>query len=214
MNDVVPLEGWGKANSLRGREYHELAIAFLDDFPVGGPAFSIMKFDEWAHRRGLLNVPFGAMKKSDAWLAHLQRRHHLRYNINKAAAHTRMSEAGAEPYIIESVRQDFLEVRPLHRAISENSIGERLESLVKTKRRQLSYLMQSADWEQLPPHERVVAEVIYDDISAFGSRVTFEADQITGKLRRLEARLKLALQRGELKASNGGVAALLEDKEE
>src|SRR5690349_4656093 len=88
-SDVSIDRPWGKANPRRGAGHTDTALMFLRDHPVG-ETLTPEKFDEWAQRLGLLNVPTGAPKQSDAWLAHLQRRHQLRYNINKAATHPRM----------------------------------------------------------------------------------------------------------------------------
>lgn len=84
-----------------------------------------------------------------------------------------------------------------------------MSSLCITKRRQLGYLMQSADWSLLPPHERAFAESLYDDINSFARRVNDDAGDLSNKFRKLEGKLKKAIE-GGLESANGGIAAVLE----
>jgi hypothetical protein len=203
--DTITERPWGKANPRRGAGHTSTAVAFLKDHPVG-ETLSPEAFDEWAQRHGLLNVPTGAPKQSDAWLAHLQRRHQLRYNINKAASHPRMDT----PFVIEAVGRDLWEVRSPHIAITRSDMLQRVETLLVAKRKQLNYLMQSADWSILPPYERVIAEEIYNDIDAFQEDVERQASRLGRRLVRLEHKIRRAVETGEVQPVNGGIKAILD----
>lgn len=204
---------WGKANEKRGHNYHPLALQFLKEFPIG-TVLSPEQFDSWAQHKGQLNVPEKAQKKSDAWLAHLQRRHQLRYNINKAGTHPRMYESGSIAFTIDGAGPGTWEVRAPHTAIGQHELPARIVSLTKTKRRQLAYLMQSADWSVLPPHERMIAEALYDDIDTFEKVVDLQSQQLTMKFEKLEGKIRRAMAQGQLQSTNGGISGLLESPEE
>ena len=207
---------WGEANKLRGIAYHDHALAFAGAFEVG-KTLTPDAFDEWAHQRGYMpQRPETMDKRSDSWLAHLQRRHELRYRINQAATHPRMTDSGAKSFIIVALRRgpnpkdQLWEVRSPEAAIAQHEAARRIESLITTKRRQLAYLMQSADWAQLPPAERIVAEELHSDITYYEQRVVLESKQLEDKFGRLRLKLKRAVAAGELKPINGGVRALTE----
>jgi lipopolysaccharide biosynthesis protein len=154
--------------------------------------------------------PEDTPKNSDAWLGHLQRRHQHRAKINKAATHPRMYEKEhSSAFTIAAVAGGF-EVRATHTAASKNELAKRLATLTVTKRKQLAYLMQSTDWLNLPPHERAVAETIYDDIVALEEDTSKSAERISSKLERLEHRIQRALDAGDICSQNGGIQRLLE----
>lgn len=192
------------ANPRRGANHVDMALAFLHDHPVG-TSLQPDAFDRWVQHRGFMNVPLGAPKDSDAWMAYLQRRHHLRYNINKAASHPRMQT----PFVIETVGPGLWEVRPPQVAISRTKMLAQMESLVGTKRKQLRYLMESADWSILPPHDRAIAETLYDDIDMFQRKVELETECLGQKFTKLEHKLRVALETGALRPQDGGIRALL-----
>lgn len=204
---------WGQANKNRGIRFHDLAMAFVDKFPIG-TALSDAQLDRWAAQQKQLKVPpQGTSKDADAWLAHLQRRHQFRYSLNKAGAHPRMTENGSTPFVVESVSQGVYEVRSPHDALHKQTMPQKVESLVRTKRKQLTYLMQSADWDQLPPAERIYAESLYDDIENFESRVDNEATMIDRKLEKLRSKLLIGIQSGRITPKNGGIKAMIEKKD-
>jgi hypothetical protein len=196
---------WGKANPNRGANYIDDAMAFIKQFPIGSK-LSPEAFDEWAQKRGALNVPTGAPKQSDAWKAYLQRRHELRYGINRAATHPRMEP----PFVIDAISFGLWEVRTPQMSISQNKILVGVQSLFNTRRRQLAYLMQSADWSALPVHERIFAENLYDQIDNFREDVERHANRLTLQFSRLESKLRTAIESGEVHCENGGIQRLLE----
>jgi len=213
LNPVQPVEEkpWGKANPLRGINFIDHAIAFGREFPIG-TVLSVENFDRWAAGRGLFVLPpKGAPKSGDTWLAHLQRRHQVRHNLCKASAHPRMET----PYTIQSLTGHAkFEVMSPEQAVSRNNIIRRLDNLLNTKRKQLNYLMQSADFGILPPEEKAVAESIYDDIEGFSRRVHLETELLDNKLYKLQARIRQSLERGEIRPQNRSFQRLIEFPEE
>jgi hypothetical protein len=199
---------WGMANPRRGIHHIDPALAFVRDFPIG-TVLSPDAFDRWAHQRGLLNVPIGAPKQADVWKAHLQRRHELKYRINRASTHPRMTEFGVSPFTIEKAGRDAWEVRAPHVAISQSRFTEQIVSLLVTKKRKLGYLMQSADWSVLPPHERAFAEALYDDIDGFGQMMDMQAGILHAKFAKLEAKIRRGLESGEMQPKNHGFQTIL-----
>ena len=204
-DDIVD-KPWGEANPRRGENHDMEAKMFVGAFPVG-TVLTASAFDEWAHSKGLLNVPVGAKKKSDAWLAHLQRRHQLRYGINMAGSHPRMETR----FVLEAIGQNVWEVRSPETAIAQNQIVKRIESLTQTRRKQLAFLMQSADWSAIPTYERIFAESLFDDIDSFGETVEQSARHLTNKFARLKHNLQVAVERGDIQPRNGGIRAIVDD---
>ena len=94
-------------------------------------------------------------------------------------------------------------------AASKAEIVKKIKTLAVTKRRQLGYLMQSADWTALPMHERAIAEALYDDIDNFVVDTKTSADRISYKLAKLERRMQEMLTSGEVTPRNGGLQQLL-----
>jgi hypothetical protein len=182
---------------------HRAAIQFVMDFQIG-MTLTPFQFDEWARKYRLLNTPPDIPKQSDAWLAHLQRRHQLRYNINKEALRLE------SPYIIEAVGGKVWEVRTPATAISKNRIAHRVQTLTVTKRRQLRRLMASADWSMLPPHERTVAEALSDDIDLFAGATKYHAEALETKFIKLQLKLKHAVESGDVYPVNDGLKQLIE----
>jgi hypothetical protein len=199
---------WGDANPRRGLNYREYAKTFVKDHPVG-TVISGDDLDHWLQKMQLLTIPpLDSPKDSDAWLGHLQRRHITRNRINKAATHPRMTEENSTPFIILAIQGGF-EIRAPHTAITKSELPRKLKTLIETKRKQLAYLMQSADWTALPPHERSVAETLYDDIDNFTDDIKIGADRISRKLAKLESRIKRALDDGSIKPKGNAIKQLL-----
>lgn len=209
---------WGVEHPLRGASYNELALSFSRLFPVGS-TLTPTDFDTWAVGVGAYShsVPTPGKRKgadgnsSDRWMAHLQRRFQLRANINKAGSHTRITSHGSRSFVIDQTAHQTLEVRAPEVALAHNNMTDRLTSLCVHKRKNLGYLMQSADWEALPPHERTVAETLFDDIDMFISDINNKALWLNNKFVKLEMKIKRALQDGSVKSRNGGFDRLLSE---
>lgn len=201
------------ANKMRGKPFHDHAVAFAEAFPIG-TALTPEKFDEWAHQRGYLNVPKGAPKSSDVWLAHLQRRHQLRYSINKAAMHPRMREENRVPYTIDFAGPNLWEVRNIVEAINRDDTARKLARLSVVQRRKLLYLQQSEDFVQLPPYLRMAVVDISADIDSALEKTALEAKDLERRIERITERVRASIESGEVKPSNGGIAALLTEHDE
>tara|TARA_R110000868_G_scaffold378645_1_gene644121 strand:+ start:938 stop:1627 length:690 start_codon:yes stop_codon:yes gene_type:complete len=210
IEEVTP--PWGNANPMRGMNFHDVAMAFGHDYPIG-TQLSVDAFDTWAasHNYYQHEVPANPERSSDAWLAHLQRRFQLRANLNKAATHPRMNTAVSRAYTVDNVSHQTLQVKSPEVALSTNNMAVRLQSLCGTKRRNLSYLMQSADWSQLPPHEQAVAESLYDDIDKFERDISSNSSWLTEKFTKLELKIRRAIESGKIVSQNGGFQKLLSD---
>ena len=199
---------WGQASDRRGMGYADLAKKFLVSFPLNSKIHPD-QFDAWLHQHGMLVLPpANSPKNSDAWLSHLQRRHIMKGRLNKAASHPRMASEGSTAFSIVAIGGG-LEVLASHLAVSKIELPNKLKTLAVTKRQQLAYLMQSADWSALPPHERAIGEEIYSDIDAFVEDTGTRADRISAKLARLEHRIGAMLASGEIVPRNGGFTQML-----
>jgi hypothetical protein len=202
---------WGEANPLRGAGYTEIATAFVLDFPVGTQIL-VEEFDEWAQNRGILDVPEGARKGSAIWKAHIDNRHKLKTGINAAGTHPRMDT----PFILDVTSEGKTwEVRAPQVAMKKRDKQlSRLATLVSTNRKQLAYLMQSADWHALPIHERIFAESLYDDITQLWKEVQSKVVFFGEKYGKLESRLRKSVASGEITPRNGGIKGIIASKKQ
>jgi hypothetical protein len=200
---------WGEANPQRGVNYSEIAAAFVLEFPVGTEIL-IEDFDEWASKSGFLDVPTGARKNSGAWKAHIDNRHKLKTGINAAGPHPRMDT----PFVLDIVTEGKVwVVRSPHEAMKRRDKKlSRLATLVNTNRRQLAYLMQSADWHALPAYERVFAESLYEDINQLWKEVQDKVTFYGEKYSKLESRLRKSVAAGEITPLNGGIKGIIAPK--
>jgi len=199
---------WGKANDRRGVKRTQLAVEFVKDYPIG-TVLSAEALDIWLQDHGMLTVPpKDAPKNSDAWLGHLQRRHIIRNQINKAATHPRLLEKGSTPFSIDALAGGF-EVRAPHQAISKSEVPRKVQSLVGTKKRQLAYLMQSTDFPVLPEAIRETAEEIFDAIQNYAEDIRTGANRLDKQFTKLQRKIQLKLEAGSIVPTNGGIKQLL-----
>jgi hypothetical protein len=99
-----------------------------------------------------------------------------------------MIEAGEQPFIIEARSGGLYEVLVPHDS----------NKLMQTKHRQLGWLMQAEEWEDLKPDEQVMAKALYDDISLLGRTLNAHLDSLDQKFNRLSARLRQGIQDGRV----------------
>lgn len=211
-------EAWGKVNDRRGTayagngvSYTDYAVDFSRSFPIG-TILTHSQFDQWLQYRGLLVIPSAdAPKNSDAWMGHLQRRYQNRDKLNKAAIHPRMRERGSVPFLIAAYAGGY-EIQAPHTAAVHSHLGDDITSLTETKKKQIAYLMQSADWTQLPPYERAVAQEIFEAINEFSEDIKTGADRIGRKLVRLEGRIRTSMERGEMQSLDGSLRRLVDHR--
>jgi hypothetical protein len=195
-----------------GKRYRQAAKDFIIYYPIGSQ-LTWDEFTQFAVNYGLLDTALLPSqqdmqnKQSDAWLAHLQRRHQARAKINNSARHDVMNDYGGA-YTIEASGGALI-VRSTAVALAENTAAKKIKSLSSTKKNQLNRLMQSTDWDQLPPHEKGLAETISIDIDNFVARIVLESNQLEQKFRRVAHRLSSLVQTGQINAPNGGITGLL-----
>jgi len=200
-----------KANEKRGLGYHEQAIDFIRQFPIG-TTLSPRQFDDWSCANGSMPAPATTEKGSEGWMAHLQRRHQFRYSLNKAGAHPRMTRDGLTPFVIETLSQGTWTVRSTHGAIQHNRMSSVVISLVTTKKRQLRHLIESTDWESLPVAERVHTEDLLEGIEDYAKRVQLDGELLHQRFERLGAKLRRLTESGAIKSRNGGIKAITDGK--
>jgi hypothetical protein len=198
----------GEAAKSRG-PHQDKAIQFAKDFRVGSE-LTAEDFDAWAHNLGFLNVPMMAPKGSDAWKAHLQRRHELRHKINNAATHPRMLAVGLAPFTIEAISQGRWEILTPHAAIIRDRLPRKVQGIIAQGKRKLRYLRESIDYPSLPPETRFLTESIDSSIDDFAGEVDYKATLIQKRITQLEQRVRKAKEIGLFNPTNGGVAAFLE----
>lgn len=195
---VDPLER--PANPRRGLTAAEPAEGFVQAFPVGS-RLTPEQFDGWAKDQGLLTVPEVTDRQSDAWKAHLQRRHELKFRLNRAGTHPRMTDHGSTPFSIESVSSGVWEVRAPEIAIANTRMLYQVSSLLTTKRKTLRFLIESADWSVLPPWEVMFAKSLFHDINRFSNLVQNETLCLDQKFVELQMKFADAIAKGEMTAS-------------
>ncbi len=201
------------SNPIKGAKYREYAIEFAKIWPVGS-GLTWEEFCDWAFTKGLLDFPQPTQeelrsegKQSDVWLAHLQRRHQVKQNLNKASQHSDMISHGGA-FSIESVRGKLL-VKDVASVIAQCDVATRINSLAQTKTKQLDYLYQSTDWATLPPHERALAEALRDDLDDWVMVIDLQAKQHEKKFAKLTSRVKHLVDSGSIHPTNGGISGLL-----
>lgn len=205
--------GWGVINPRRGNNYDVEAQQFIADFPIG-TTLTNAEFDSWAHRHGYLNVPPADVdKQSDVWLAHLTRRNQLRTNIFKAS--TNIVKMGDNCFVITMSKGagGGMIVETPDVALQQVGFAAKLETLIGTKRRQLGYLMQSLDFAQLPPHQKALAENLYDELSGWNQVVQLQTKLFDGRMSKLVRQIRHDVDAGVVVPKNHAINNLLENKE-
>jgi hypothetical protein len=151
--------------------YYRHAITLLQTFKLDS-IITHGDFDKWAIKCGILKPPSSTEQGSDGWLAHIQRRHQVRYAINNAASNLRMrEEAGVEPYVIERVGTDQYHIRRLHIAVLLNKATERVQSYMMNKQILFEDMVNVMDWSQISPYIKMNAEYQIQDLETI-SRMT------------------------------------------
>lgn len=206
------IKNWSaKANPNRGKASHNDAVSFLAKFPLGTELTS-EEFDQWAQHTGRLNVPpTNAPRNSDAWKAHIQRRHELRYRISNAGSTPGM---GSDAFVIDTKTFGHWVIRSPHESFSRTDAAGKIHKLAEHKKKQLRYLMESADWSVLPVYEQTFAEEIFYDIESLEVDIGTRSSRINSKVKRLEMKLRKAIESGGIKPVNHGITALLENRAE
>jgi len=205
------------ANDRRGTdEYIDHASDFISKWPLGTykqpKTLSVDDFDKWLESRGILTVPpEGTGKQSDQWLGHLQRRHHAAKKLVLASTNrAKMERSGVTPFSIK-IGGGVVTVLAPHERIATGEIPGKIETVLKTRRRQLRYLMEGADWAVLPEHERMRAETLNEDINDFEYHVRGHVEHLARKFDRLAHTIQMAVEDGRIEPVNGGINRFLAD---
>jgi hypothetical protein len=198
------------ANPRRGVKHERLAVAFARAFPIG-TRLTNDDFDRWAEQQGHWTVPPpGTPKQSDAWQAHLQRRHQLKAGLNTSLAHPRMNGIpGIAACVINQVGMGIKEVQSVTESVIRSRLPRAVETLTSTHRRRLIHFQQSADWNTLPAYEKVRAEEVVANIDDYANRLDYETASLTNRINRLLASIQQAVDAGRLISADGGIPALL-----
>lgn len=205
MKEAVSV--WGQAHEKRGSNYRQEAVQFAKDFPIG-TTLTNDDFDKWAHHHGYLNVPFDADKQSDVWLAHLTRRNRLRINLFKASTHPSMLDYGVSCYVITMSGSGMIVETP-EVALQQAAFATKLDKLIGTKRKRLGHLMQSVDINQLPEHQRALAENLYDELSDWNNVLRLQTSQFDRRLSKLTHNIRLGIASGDVIPKNHALQNLL-----
>jgi hypothetical protein len=202
----------GPSNPAKGAKYRDVAVEFGKKFPIG-TVLTMDEFDEFAISGGHIEPPASTEKRSDGWLAFLQRRHQFKTNINKAAVHTAMlDQHGAPPYFVAQIGMGKLEVVTPFKAATatgNSAVMYQLETLTKTKKRKLAHLIQSVDYTTLPVGEQVKVMMLADHISDFEGRINREIGDLDKKFHAVKSSIHHLLQSNQLVPKNGGIKALM-----
>jgi len=202
----------GAASDTRGMgqsgRYTEAAKALLVDHPIG-TELSPSLMDQRLQKLGLLAIPAeGTPKNSDAWLGHLQRRHIMIGRINKSSTHPRMREQGSECFVIVP-EAGLFRIKAPQEVIAEGKLPKKTRSVFINGRKHLRYLMESADWTVLPPHEKAMAESIDDDYDIVEAQLTLLMRGLEKKFEKLRFKIKLALSTGNIQPRDDGIHRFL-----
>jgi hypothetical protein len=180
-------------------KYYEHAVAFLQAFKLDS-FISHGEFDKWAIEKGLLKKPSSTEIDSDAWVAHIQRRHRLRANFNYAASSLQMKrEAGLEPYTIDRVGTDHYHIRRLHVAVITNKTTERIRSYCINQGKSFGRFMVNADWSRTDPNLKQAAEDQIADLIDFGEEIDTKLIVYNRKCARLANRLQKQIEDGTIR---------------
>jgi hypothetical protein len=120
-----------------------------------------------------------------------------------------MNDLGVGAYVLVTLKGGLYKVELPQERIAAHEITTKVTSLVQTKRQQLKYLMQSADWSLLPPYEHDFAQALKFDIDGFEEDIRTTARRLNTKFEWLAKKLKHAVDSGLISPNNGGIRQLI-----
>jgi hypothetical protein len=152
---VVPI--WGREHPTRGIRHHDLAVSFIEDFPIG-TQLSQDRFGEWLQQRNILVTASGnSLGRRD----YIYWRKEWRDRINAAASHSRMNETVGVTFTIEVIAQQTLEVRSCIVALAVTDNVRPIELRTEARRRKMSQWAAGIDWSQHDPHVKDSATLLF-----------------------------------------------------
>jgi hypothetical protein len=144
-NKIIP---WERENPKRGASSHDLALAFIEDFPIGSQ-LSQDRFGQWLqHHNLLVTAPRGSIGRGE----YTSERKKWRGKINNAASHSRMNAAINATFTISLIAQETLEVRDCLVALATTDNVRPIELHAKARRRQMNHWAAGIDWSKHSPH--------------------------------------------------------------
>jgi hypothetical protein len=146
----------------RGKAYIDHAIAFAHRFPLDTP-FSIAIFDAWAAERDIYQIPHGADKTSDAWMAMLRRRDQLMNGLRAAAETEDMEQLEVRAYYIERTYNNFMRVLPSTHVKDGSKLGlEKVVSVATRHRQKLQDALHAFPVEKQHHTWKLFARLLYN----------------------------------------------------
>lgn len=188
---------WGRANARRGRSYHDDAVAFAQQFPIGSQLTST-DLGNWAQQHGLLTIP--ASKYDPEWLGYLQARGLIRDRIRKAGSHPRMFETEiGTTFTIVRIAGETWRVTAAQEAMRQaDPLGE-ADSVLMAKKRHFQYLAQGAFLAGTPV-ARFLADEMYHAIEDAARDLTARRQQVIDRANRAQALIEAEIQRNQTPA--------------
>lgn len=208
------------ANPIRGKNFHHLAVTFVNEFPVGSK-LTTEQFDSWSDRMligefrydaeklGLFWTPKNVAAHSIEWRAHITDRNNLRYNILKAAQHPRMYDRGSTAFTIKIPTKDVLIVTTPETAIGEFNLRKAVEDLFDKKKQQLLYLQQSVDYRSLGDDLKYECERVTDEIERLEHDLKTDITYTEKAVYRFREQVAKKVAAGEITPKNGAIEGLL-----
>ena len=144
-SNVIP---WDRESPRRGASHHDLALAFIAEFPIGSQ-LSQDRFGQWLQQHNLLVI---APLNSIARRVYTYERKRWRAQINNSASHSRMNAAVGFTFTIALIAQDTLEVRDCIVALATTDNVRPIEMHAKARRRQMNHWAAGIDWSKHSPH--------------------------------------------------------------
>jgi hypothetical protein len=201
----------GKVNPTRGEVHRASAILFGKAHPIGSDPIPVAAFDAFiVEHMGV--VPAASLDRaSDGWQAFVQRRGVARQNLNRAAAHPRMRDHGMTPYYLALTGRGMLKTLPVEEALAHDKSAAQVHSLVLSRKRKVDYLLQSVDYEVLPPSLQLAAGMLEENLHNYLADQKHIGDRLERSYQKLRSSLVLALESKQITPKNGGIRAVTDD---
>jgi hypothetical protein len=178
-----------------------LADAFLNSYPIGTEGLSIYEFDEWAENEGHYEgVNLGSLAEVST------ARNRLRGRINSGGVAPFRAVLGDDCFEIVTDRSGrTLKVIPVSTAVvgAAEALPKQIARLTTHKREKIDRLIDSVDFDRLPPMERMRLEDLREQCADFEETTQTVAQQLLRKLRATQqriAKLNLADESGAIRA--------------
>lgn len=173
MDNRTALESpwFGEENPRRGLTHVELANRFVKDHPLGSTLL-VRDFDIWLSRNvdgfEIPDVP----KQDIRWKGHLHQRFEAKTRLNKAGATSKVNT----PFVIVNVGSELYEVRRPQAAYASDTLPSKVQSLVSSKLRALTWIGQAIPSWELDGREIDAIHRLKRAIEGFSRHTNLDAD--------------------------------------